>query len=319
QTMPAPETATPGNANGRLASSKITPDTEALDGAISEIAKAKRPLIIVGYGARKPMDSIIKLAEYLRCPVVTTFKGKGQMPDSHSLAAGVLGRSGTPIASWFMNECDLKVVLGASFSNHTGIEKSKRTIQVNFEQMALGKLHPVDFPTWGEIDISVQLMLKKLTQVPQTITAVDQSEELAQRWKLWREEKVSRGQGLNSARLFRSLSNLLPAKAIIAVDVSNNTYSFGRYVETKAGQRALMSGCLRSIGFSFPAATQAEPEFKGRPVFSISGDVGFGQYLADFTTAVKYKMNITHILLNNNELGKISKEQMAGKCGRPLW
>ena len=47
-------------------------------------------------------------------------------------------------------------------------------------------------------------------------------------------------------------------------------------------------------------------------MISISGDGGFGQYLAEFTTAVKYEMNITHILLNNNELGKISKEQRAG-------
>jgi pyruvate oxidase len=80
-----------------------------------------------------------------------------------------------------------------------------------------------------------------------------------------------------------------------------------------------MSGYLVSIGFSFPAAmgawaaTQAEKEYKDRQVFSVSGDGGFGQYLADFTTAVKYKMNITHILLNNSELGKISKEQMAGQ------
>ena len=79
-----------------------------------------------------------------------------------------------------------------------------------------------------------------------------------------------------------------------------------------------MSGYLGSIGFGFPAAmgawaaTQALDEYRGRKIISISGDGGFGQYLAEFTTAVKYKMNITHILLNNNELGKISKEQRAG-------
>ena len=61
------------------------------------------------------------------------------------------------------------------------------------------------------------------------------------------------------------------------------------------------------------AATQAEADYRGRPVFSVSGDGGFGQYLADFTTAVKYNMNIVHVLLNNSELGKISKEQMAGE------
>jgi thiamine pyrophosphate-dependent acetolactate synthase large subunit-like protein len=61
------------------------------------------------------------------------------------------------------------------------------------------------------------------------------------------------------------------------------------------------------------AATQDIEALKGRPVVSVSGDGGFGQYLAEFTTAVKYSMNITHILLNNSQLGKISKEQRAGE------
>ena len=52
-------------------------------------------------------------------------------------------------------------------------------------------------------------------------------------------------------------------------------------------------------------------------MISISGDGGFGQYAMEFTTAVKYNMDITHILLNNGELGKISKEQRAGEW--PVW
>jgi thiamine pyrophosphate-dependent acetolactate synthase large subunit-like protein len=84
-----------------------------------------------------------------------------------------------------------------------------------------------------------------------------------------------------------------------------------------------MSGYLGSIGFSFPAAmgawaaTQDQEKYKGRKVVSISGDGGFGQYMGDFTTAVKYNMNITHVLLNNSQLGKISKEQRAGEW--PVW
>ena len=60
------------------------------------------------------------------------------------------------------------------------------------------------------------------------------------------------------------------------------------------------------------AATQVDKDHKGRPVISVSGDGGFGQYMGEITTAVKYGMNITHILLNNHQLGKISKEQIAG-------
>ena len=110
----------------------------------------------------------------------------------------------------------------------------------------------------------------------------------------------------------------MASNAIIAVDVGNNTYSFGRYFECDR-HAVLMSGYLGSIGFSFPAAmgawsaTQEDyPRFKGRQVISVSGDGGFGQYLAEINTAVKYGMNITHVLMNNGELGKISKEQRAG-------
>ena len=80
-----------------------------------------------------------------------------------------------------------------------------------------------------------------------------------------------------------------------------------------------MSGYLGSIGFAYPAAMGAwaatqedDPRFKGRPVVAVSGDGGFGQYLGELTTAVKYGMNITHVLVNNQQLGKISKEQRSG-------
>ena len=114
------------------------------------------------------------------------------------------------------------------------------------------------------------------------------------------------------------MNRLVPANAIIAVDVGNNTYSFGRYFECEA-QSVLMSGYLGSIGFAYPAAMGAwaatqedDPRFKDRPVIAVSGDGGFGQYLGELTTAVKYGMNITHILVNNSQLGKISKEQRSG-------
>ncbi len=71
-----------------------------------------------------------------------------------------------------------------------------------------------------------------------------------------------------------------------------------------------MSGYLGSIGFAYPAAMGAWAAVgSSRPVVAVSGDGGFCQYMAEVTTAVKYKMRIKHILINNFELGKISKEQ----------
>ena len=319
QTLPASDP-TPSGPEGRVSATRIAPDESVVDEAVELIRESRRPIIIVGYGARDSMGEIIALAEQLNAPVMTTFKGKGQIPDSHPLAAGVLGRSGTPIASWFMNECDLILALGSSFSNHTGITPKRTIIQVDYDRMHLGKFHAVTLPVWGEISLTSRRLKEALAGKTKT---EDQRSEIADRWSMWRKEKESRlsdnrGKGVNSVSIFESLSRLAPADAVIAVDVGNNTYSFGRYFESQ-GQRILMSGYLGSIGFAFPAAlgawaaTQDQEEYRGRKVISVSGDGGFGQYLGDFTTAVKYNMDITHILLNNNELGKISKEQRAGE------
>ena len=322
QTLPSDKKA--GSPAGRMSGPVVKPSDEDVEAALKAISEAKRPMIIMGHGAWDAHEKIIALAETLGAPVVTTFKGKGLIPDSHPNAGGVLGRSGTPIASWFMNECDLQIVLGASFSNHTGINRGKKTIQVDFERMQLGKFHPVTLPIWGEIGAFCEAIMPHAIKHPE---AVDQISELAERWAMWRAEKTRRlseesDGGVHSAAIFEALSRVAPADALIAVDVGNNTYSFGRYFETK-GQRVMMSGYLGSIGFSLPAAmgawsaTQDFEEFRGRKVISISGDGGFGQYAMELTTAVKYNMDITHVLLHNDELGKISKEQRSGEW--PVW
>ncbi|MEM6309609.1 MAG: thiamine pyrophosphate-binding protein [Pseudomonadota bacterium] len=319
-----PSVAKAGSPQGRTGAPVVLPRNEDVAAAIKMISSATRPMIIMGHGAWEARDQIIALAEELGAPVVTTFKGKGLIPDSHPNAGGVLGRSGTPIASWFMNECDLQIVLGASFSNHTGVNRSKPTIQVDFEQMQLGKFHPVELPIWGEIGAFCDLIKP---QIARNATAADQISELAERWAIWRAEKTARlaeegSNGVHSAAVFEALARVAPADALIAVDVGNNTYSFGRYFETK-GQHVMMSGYLGSIGFGLPAgmgawaATQDFEHFKGRKVISISGDGGFGQYPMELTTAVKYGMDITHVLLHNHELGKITKEQKSGEW--PVW
>ncbi|MDJ0707127.1 MAG: thiamine pyrophosphate-binding protein [Leptolyngbyaceae cyanobacterium MO_188.B28] len=315
QTIPAAENAQASNPAGRISPLQIAPPPDALNQAVKHLQQAKRPVIIVGHGARFNMPAIIELAESLNAPVLTTFKGKGLISDHHPLGCGVLGRSGTPIASWFMNESDLLLVFGASFSNHTGISPYKPIIQVDFDPMALGKFHPVTVPVWGEISIVAPQLKAALAD---KVEMVDQRPEIAERWQIWREEKLrrekdDRGQGVNSASIFAAMTRQVPAKAVISVDVGNNTYSFGRYFECQA-QSVLMSGYLGSIGFGFPGAMGAWAAVGDeRPIVSVSGDGGFGQYLADFNTAVKYGMNITHILLNNDQLGKISKEQRAGE------
>jgi thiamine pyrophosphate-dependent acetolactate synthase large subunit-like protein len=274
-------------------------------------------VIIVGHGARDATAEVRALAETLNAPVLTTFKAKGLVPDTHPLGAGVLGRSGTPVASWLMNESDLLIVIGASLANHTGIAPYKPILQIDDDHAAIGRFDAVTAALLGDAQLAVSALTDRLAQAK----AEDQRPDVAARWEIWRAEKArraadDRGCGVAAAAVFDALSRHLPADAVVTVDVGNHAYSLGRYLESK-GQPVLMSGYLGSIGFGYPAALGAWAAAPGRPIVAVTGDGGFGQYATELTTAVKYGIPIKHVLLNNNALGKISKEQLAEDY--PVW
>ena len=312
QTEEAYDTSVFSKKEGRISRDTISPPSEDIRKAIKMINESQNPCIIIGNGARVHAKDIIRFAEKISAPIITTFKAKGSVPDNHPLVCGVLGRSGTRVSSAVMVRSDLLVVLGASFSNHTSISVKKKIIQIDYDRMMLGKFHYVDLPIWGEIKTTLGLL-----QVDEKIND-ERRAYVNKLWKDWREEKNHRSDTKDktgrivNAKIFSILSELIPENAVITVDVGNNAYSFGMYFESKS-QDVLMSGYLGSIGFAFPAAMGAWAAVgENRKIVAIAGDGGFGQYMAEFTTAIKHKMPITLILLNNNELAKISREQKNG-------
>jgi len=262
--------------DGRLSDRKIRPDEDDLARAAELIAGAVRPVLIVGHGARIAADEVRQLAERLQAPVLTTYKGKGLIPDDHPLGAGVLGRSGTPVASWLMNESDLLIVVGASFANHTGVAAYKPIVQIDDDPAAIGRFHSVAVPVLGDARLTLKALLDALGETK----ATDQRPDVAARWAIWRAEKArrvadDRGQGVSAAAVFDALSRHLPADAVVTVDVGNHAYSLGRYLES-AGQPVLMSGYLGSIGFGYPAALGAWAAAPGRPIVAVTGTAASG-------------------------------------------
>lgn len=315
QVLPSAQSA--GDPTGRFTSRRMLPDADSLERSAALVRDARRPVLVVGHGARDARDEITALAERLGAPVLTTFKAKGLIPDTHPLGAGVLGRSGTPVASWLMNESDLLVVVGASFSNHTGIAAYKPIVQIDDAHTAIGRFDAVTEHLLGDAALTVTALDARVGAAK----AVDQRGDVAERWAIWRAEKIrrvadDRGEGVSAAAVFDALARHLPSDAVLTVDVGNHAYSLGRYLES-AGQPVLMSGYLGSIGFGYPAALGAWAAAPGRPILAVTGDGGFGQYSAELLTAVKYGIPIKHLLLDNHSLGKISKEQLAAEL--PVW
>ena len=102
-----------------------------------------------------------------------------------------------------MNESDLLVVFGASFSNHTGITPKKPTIQIDFDPMAHGKFHKIDRSLLGEIGVTTQSLISGVAGT----MAQDRRPEIVDRWAIWRKEKERREKdervkGLSAATAF---------------------------------------------------------------------------------------------------------------------
>ena len=154
-----PSDAPAGAPRGRRADLAVAPSPTTLDAALDLLRTARRPVIIAGQGARGATAELRELAERLGAPVLTTFRAKGLLPDTHPLGAGVLGRSGTPVASWLMNESDLLLVVGASFANHTGIAPYKPIVQIDDAPAAIGRFHPVGVGMLGDAAVSLRALL----------------------------------------------------------------------------------------------------------------------------------------------------------------
>ncbi len=286
----------------------LTPtDASSIARLLSESAS---PLFVIGRGGSRHAGDILALAEKVDAAVATTFPAKGSVPEHHPLATGVLGRSGTPVSAASQTRSDLIVVFGGGMAPHTGITEKRTVVRIDVDPLASRRnTHNVEVFALADAGQAARTLLG-------VVPAVDRPELrswLANRWEWWRERKRSRREidadgRLTSAAVFDDLGKHIPPHAIVALDVGNTTYSFGRYFEAD-GQRVVMSGWLGSIGYALPAAIGAAVAYPDLTIVAIAGDGGFGQYAMELSTVAKYGLNVKVVLLSNDELGKISAEQ----------
>ena len=281
-------------------------------------------MIIVGQGARGATAEVRELAERLGAPGAHHVPGQGPAcPTPTRSAPACSAAPGTPVASWLMNESDLLLVVGASFANHTGIAPYKPIVQVDDAPAAIGRFHPVDVGVLGDAAVTLRALLGRLGADRRPSTSAATSPRAGRSGA--RRRPAARPTTAAAASPAPPCSPRCPRTArptpSIAVDVGNHAYSFGRYFES-AGQPVLMSGYLGSIGFGYPAAMGAWAADPTRPVVAVTGDGGFGQYLAELTTAVKYGIPVKHVLLDNG----VARQDQQGaarrastRSGRPRW
>jgi len=286
----------------------ILPPDRIMEEAAGRINASDRPVIIAGWGAFAAGQDVLRIAEMIGAPVLTTFRAKGILPEDNPWVVGILGNVGSPSARRLAEEADLLLVLGVGFSAFTNVPEGRPMVQVDIDPLKLGR-DPHSTNLWGNCTLVLPRLLP-LLRARESGPVRDRIAGMKGEWDLRRDREAdSNAIPLRPPFIMKALTDVIPADAIISLDVGENQWWFGRNFRMKQ-QRFVMSGYLATMGFGFPGALAARLAFPDRKVFCITGDGGFSMAMGDFVTAVRYRLPVMVILLNNHQLGMIQVEQM---------
>jgi len=293
---------------GRIPNRNILPCDHLIKDAASVINNAKRPVIIAGFGVIGQGIKLLQLAQKISSPIATTFRGKGVINEDHELYVGSHGTIGSTAASRLVQESDLLIVIGSSFSDMTQIPP-KRIVQIDIDPMMIAKNYPVEVGLWGNSAELIPKLTKAVKKKPNTEYLAEIT-RLKREWasQLMREADASRTP-IRPQYIIRVLNDRIGSDAVISLDVGENSWWFGRNFWMKQTQKMVMSGYLASMGAGLPGAMAAQIAYPDKQVVCITGDGGFSMVMGDFLTAVKYALPIKVILFNNKQLGMIMQEQ----------
>src|SRR5438309_4465591 len=106
------------------------------------------------------------------------------------------------------------------------------------------------------------------------------------------------------------LGKRLSSNAIVSCDSGTITTWWARQIVARRGQMYSLSGTLATMAPGLPYTIAAQVAYPERQCVAFVGDGGFSMLMADFVTAVKYKLPIKVVIIKNNTLGQIKWEQM---------
>ncbi len=293
---------------GNMPNQAVSQPEFLLRKAADIINEAERPVILAGFGAMEQGDKLLELAEKIKAPITTTFRAKGIVDEYNPLYVGSHGGIGSTASTALVEKTDLLIVAGSSFSEMTQIPE-KKTVQIDIDPLMIARRYPVEIPLLG----NCSELIPKLTDMVKeknNDSYLDEISKLKDAWiELFEEESDPSKTPIRPQYIIKVLNEQVADDAVIALDIGENCWWFGRNFWMKKTQKMVMSGYLATMGFGLPAALAAQLVYPKRQVICITGDGGFSMVMAEFMTAVKYKLPVKIFLFNNSQLGMIMQEQ----------
>jgi acetolactate synthase-1/2/3 large subunit len=308
---------------------RIRPDRADVARAAALIARAKRPLLLVGGGIHLSAgyDALLGFAEAQSIPVAHTMSGKGGIPCTHPLSVGLFGRY-SRIANELIEASDCLVVVGCKL----GEIATKRyvlppetipLIHLDIVAEEIGRCRAADVALWGDARAGLEDITEALADETRRARAAraDYVAEIPSRMASWRDDAAERlnseERPIHMARLCTELNNALPAESILVADGGFAGHWTGLLYDTKSpGRHFIPDRGLASIGYGLPGGIGAALAAPSTPVVAITGDGGFNMMLGELETARRAGIGLTIVVVNNAASGYVKALQHAIFRGR---
>ena len=297
------------------------PRPDATARMAGEIARAKRPVVILGLDLNPSVDppAVRRFVEALGAPVFTTPKAKGIFPEDHPQFFGVCsGLAADSIVVDFFKRADLLIGVGFDPVESDKVwHQTMKLVSIAPVSIAAGQYKPV-MELIGDLSASLRALADR-SYVPLDWKRED---KVAFREEL---EGTLRGlpdpprppnpphpptrSGLSALAVTRCLRELFPPETIVSTDVGSIKLIVSQAWCATRPMTFLESNGLSAMGYSLPAAMAAKLAMPDRPVLCTMGDGGFSMVFADLETCVRRRIPFVTVVYNDSALSLIQVAQ----------
>jgi acetolactate synthase-1/2/3 large subunit len=286
-------------------------DPRDIDEAARLLVEARCPMILAGQGIlyAEATPELVRLAELLQSPVMTTVDGKSAFPEDHALALGSGGGSFTGHGRHFLHKSDLVFAVGCSLTRHgvttPVIPPGKRFIHATNDARDLYKAMAIDLPILGD----AKLVLAQLAEAvrdrlggrPRGSERAAEIEKERTLWLArWQPKLGSDERPINPYRVIAEFMRTVdPAEAIVTHDSGSPREQLHPFYRATRPRGYLGWGKSHQLGTGLGLAIGAKVAAPDKFCVNFMGDAAFGMTGLDFETAVRCGIPVCTIVLNN--------------------
>jgi pyruvate dehydrogenase (quinone)/pyruvate oxidase len=295
----------------RTQSYKVPADSE-LHRAAEILNQGKKVAILAGRGALGAGDLLEQIAELLAAPIAKPLLGKCVVPDDSPYTTGPVGLLGTAPSQEVLEDCDTLLMVGTSFPYLEFMPKpgQAKGVQIDIDPKRISLRYPVDVGLVGDSKVVLQHLIPLLQRKDDRGFLKMAQAGMKDWWERMEKQATRMDKPMKPQVPAWELGKRLRSDAIVSCDSGTIATWWARHVPARKGQMHSLSGTLATMAPGLPYTLAAQVAYPNRQCVAFVGDGGFSMLMADFVTAVKYKLPIKVVIIKNDTLGQIKWEQM---------